>query len=94
MLHIIKFPPIAAAESNSGVIFQNDDEVAVRPGLEFPDAVDVDDCGPVYARKLAGVQPGFQALKRFPEHVGILARVQFHIVRGRFDPIHIFNLHE
>src|SRR5258705_13822290 len=78
---------VAAAESETRAVPEDDRMVAVEPGLQLLDPFRVDDAGAMDAGKPPAVEPGFHAIHRLPEQVRLLTEMKPYVVAGRLDPV-------
>ena len=75
-------------------ILQQDHVVAVKPGLDFTDAVNVDDGRAVDAREVARIKLPVQGRERGANLVAALAHMQAAVVSFRLNPIDLSGLHQ
>src|SRR6266566_2088009 len=85
---------VATAERHARAAFENDDPVAVEPGLHLAHPVDVDERGPADAPEPLRVEPLLERAQRGPEHVGAVAHVEANIVLRRLHPVDVVRPHE
>src|ERR1700730_9186749 len=63
-----KLPAEDAADIQASAIFQNQDLLAAKPRLHFPDAIEVYDGGAMNPDKVIWIQFGFQRIHRASQH--------------------------
>ncbi len=84
----------AAAQGQAGPAFQHDELIAVRPGFEIPDPVQIDDHGAVNSREPGRVEAGLDLFERGADQVGAAFHVQLEIITGRLDPFDLLKRKE
>src|SRR6266699_3061544 len=85
---------VATAERHARAAFENDDPVAVEPGLHLAHPVEVDERGPADAPEPLRIHSRLERGERGPHGMHAVAGVQPHIVARRFDPVHVRRPHE
>ena len=73
---------------------EQDHVLAVEPGLQFLDALGVDDAGAVDAEEALRIEPRFHLVHRLAEQVRLLLQVQADVVAGGLDPVDVVGAHE
>ena len=68
--------------------------MAVEPGLDLLDTVDIHDSGAMYPEELRGVELLFKSGKRLAEFVVTIADVKAYVVAFCFDPVDVFRRDE
>src|SRR5437660_3351413 len=84
----------ATAQGEARSRVQDHHGVAVKPGLDFAHAIDVDERRAADAAELPGVEPLFERGEGRPQHVRAVADVEPDVVPRRFDPIDLGRLDE
>ena len=75
-------------------IVHHDKIFSTKAGLEFFDALDVDDAGTMYADETFRVESLLEITDRFSDEVGLFASVQLEIVSRCFYPSDLIGLQE
>src|SRR4029078_7530657 len=83
-----------AAGGETCPVAHDDDVLAVEPRLELLDAIDVDDRRAMNAPERLGIEALFHVLHAFAQQVGVVLRVNLHVVARRFDPVDLLGAHE
>ena len=68
--------------------------MAVKPGLDLLDTMDIHDSGTMDPEELRGVELLFKSGKRFAEFVATIADVKTYVVAFSFDPVDVFRRDE
>ena len=64
--------------------------MAVKPGLDLLDTLDIHDRGAMYPQELGGVELLFKAGEGLAEFVLTIADVKTYVVAFSFDPVDVF----
>src|SRR6187455_812271 len=91
---LLQLVSIAATERQARAVAQDDDVFAVEPGLQFLDALGVDDARAMNANEALRIQARFHTIHRLAEEMRFLAQMEAHVVAGRLDPIQIAGAQE
>src|SRR5215472_15725783 len=68
--------------------------MAVKPGLDLLDTMDIHDSRAMYPEELRGVEPLFKSGKRLAKFVVTIADVKTYVVAFSFDPVDVFRRDE
>ena len=68
--------------------------MAVKPGLDLLDTVDIHDSGAMYPEELRGAELLLKGGKRLAEFVVTTAGVETYVVAFSFDPVDVFRRDE
>src|SRR5579864_4614520 len=68
--------------------------MAVKPGLDLLDTLNIYDRGAMYPEELSGVELLFKASESLAEFVLTIANVKTHVVALSFDPVDVFRRDE
>src|SRR6185312_517247 len=80
---------IAAAEVHEAAVFQDDAVVAVVPGLDLADAVDVHDVAAVHPGEALLIQLLLKGDQGCPQGIGVALHEHCDVVAVRFDAIDV-----
>ena len=78
---------VIAAESELRAVAKDDPPVVARPGLQFLDAVEVDQTGAVNAREFTRVELRGQVRQRFADQRRLFAEMDADVIAFGFDPV-------
>src|SRR5262249_16848277 len=92
--NLLKPISIATTEGELRPILKDHGVVTVESGLQFADALNVDDGRTMDAEEAVAIESGFQTVHGFPQEVCFRSHVQASVVAGRFDPIDLLQAHE
>jgi len=85
---------VIAARSQLRAVLQDDDVIAVKPGLQLFDTIEIDDDRAVDAEKFVGIEFGSQSGDRFAQQMSFPAGVYPHVIGGGFDPVDLIRAQE
>src|SRR5215469_9964133 len=86
MLQSLAVPP---AEIHAGAVLQHDAIVAVVPGLDLPDAIDVDQVSAVYPDETPAIELLLQGGQRLAPGVSGALGIHIDVVAVRLHPIDV-----
>src|SRR5689334_3919558 len=90
----LQFVPVPTTQRKPRSIAQDDDILAVEPGLQFLDPLGVDDARAVDADEAARVEARLHVGHRLAEEMRLFTEMQAHVVARGLDPIEIFGAQE
>src|SRR5262245_18798846 len=80
------------AQTQLGAAAKNDPPVAMRPGLQFLNAIDIDQPGAVNARELARVELRGKAGESFAHQRRLFSEVDADVIALGLDPVNLVGL--
>src|SRR5437660_1701620 len=85
---------VRAARHQPRSVAEDDGILAVEPGLEPLDGIDVDDRGPVHAQEAIRIEPLLEALEAVAQEVLPAAGVDLHVVARGLEPLDVGDADE
>src|SRR4051812_48621708 len=85
---------VGAARHQPGAVAQDDRVLAVEPGFEALDGIDIDDRRAMHAQEAVGIEALLEVLEGVAKEVLLPAGVDLDVVAGSLEPLDVGDAHE